>query len=83
MRDLASDVVRNVGLGNAVSGGAADPTSDCANDARATHKLTVEGGKSATGEGEGGSLVMGQSGVGVLEEGNEDKPVVNLQHEAG
>lgn len=75
--DLAADVVGDVGLGDTVSGGGADPAGDLADDAGSAHEFTIEGGESTTGEGEGRGLVVRKGGVGVLEEGDEDEPVVD------
>lgn len=75
--DLAADVVGDVSLGDTVSGGGADPSGNLADDARSAHEFTIEGRESTTGEGEGGGLVVRKSRVGVLEEGDEDEPVVD------
>lgn len=78
MRDLAGDVVNDVGLRDSVGGTGADPAGKLAEEAVATHEVAVKGREGTTGEGEGGGLVMRKSGVGVLEESDQDEPVVDL-----
>jgi hypothetical protein len=65
--NLGGDVVGNVGFTNTVE------------DVRAngSEEVSVNGGKSSTGKGPLVSRVVGQDGVGVLEVGNENEPVVN------
>lgn len=74
VRNLAGDVVENVSLGDTVSSSGTDPTHDTAEIAK---KVTVEGSQSTTGEGELGCTVVGENGVGVLEERDHDEPVVH------
>ena len=59
-------VVEDVGLDNAVE-------KVTANEA----KLTVDGSSGTTGVGPGLGVVVRQSGVGVLQEGDHDEPVVD------
>ncbi|KAI3480672.1 hypothetical protein L1887_57149 [Cichorium endivia] len=64
--DLARDVVEHVGLGDAVEEvgtNGAEP-------------VAVNGAEGATREGPGLGLVVGEGGVGVLEVGDHDEPVV-------
>lgn len=74
VRNLAGDVVENVSLGDTVSGSGTNPTHDAAEIAK---EVTVEGSQSATREGELGCAVVGENGVGVLEERDHDEPVVH------
>jgi len=61
-------VVENVGLDNAVEKGASDEA-----------KLTVNGSSGTASVGPGVGVVVGQGRVGVLQEGDHDKPVVDPQ----
>lgn len=74
VRNLAVDVVGNVRLRDTVSSPSADPAHDAAEVAK---KVSVEGGESTTGESELVSTVVGEERVGVLEERDQDKPVVD------
>ena len=66
--DVADIVVQDVSLDDAVEDVAADET-----------KVTVDGGSSATGEVPDLGLVVRKSGVGVLQEGDGNQPVVHPQ----
>lgn len=66
--DVADIVVQNVSLDDTVEDVAADET-----------KVTVDGGSSATGKVPDLGLVVRQSGVGVLQEGDGNQPVVHPQ----
>ena len=70
---LAADVMCDVGLRDAVSRMGTNPSHDLA---AVTKKLAIKSSESSAGESELGGTVMGKNGVGVLEEGDEDKPVV-------
>lgn len=59
-------VVENVGLDDAVEEVAADEA-----------KFAVDGGSGSTSEGPGVGIVVRERGVGVLEEGDSDEPVVD------
>lgn len=61
-------------LRNAVGSVSTNPSH---NTATVTEEVTIEGGKSTSGEGKLGGTVMGKERVGVLEEGDQDKPMVN------
>jgi hypothetical protein len=63
MRDLGRDVVRDVGLGDAVLEVRADEAKDVA----------VDGGERAAGESPSASGVVGDKRVGVLKERDEDE----------
>lgn len=74
VRDLACDVVSDVSLGNTVS----DMCSDHAHDSSTiAKKLTVKCRECTTGEGKFRSAVVGEKRVGVLEERDQDEPVVD------
>lgn len=59
--DVADIVVQNVGLNDTVEDVTADET-----------EVTIDGGGGSTGEVPDLGLVVGEGGVGVLEEGNSD-----------
>ena len=83
MRDLARDMVGNVRLGDAVRREGADPAHERAAVAK---QVAVHGREGAAGEGKGTSAVVREERVGVLEEGDENEPVVDpgkrLVHES-
>ena len=72
--DLAVDVVEDVSLRDAVGGGGTDPAHEAA---KVTEEVAVKSGQSTTGEGELGGTVVGQQGVGVLQESDQDEPMVD------
>ena len=72
--DLARDVVENVRLRDAVRRKGTEPAHHAA---EVTEEVAVEGSERSTGESELRSTVVGQDRVGVLEESNEDEPVVH------
>lgn len=74
VRDLAGDVVDDMGLRDAVGGVRANPSRDGATIAE---EVSIEGRKGTAGESEFGSTVMGEERIGVLEEGNQDKEMIN------
>ena len=74
MGNLAANVVNDVGLRDTVGSMSTDPTHEFA---AVTEQASVEGGQGTTLEGELGSTVVGEEGVGVLQEGDQDKPVVD------
>lgn len=74
MRDLARNVVQDVSLRNTVGGMRAEPAH---NGTQIAEEMTVQGGKSATGKGELGGTIMRKKRVGVLQEGDQDEPVVD------
>ena len=63
-----------MGLRDTVCSMSTDPPHD---GAKVAQKVTVEGGKGTTSESEFGSTVVGEQRVGVLQEGNQNQPVVN------
>ena len=71
--DLARNVVCNMGFRDTVSGHRTEPGHDTA---KVAEEAPVKRSKGTARERELGSTVVGQNGVGVLEEGDEDKPVV-------
>lgn len=74
MGDLAADVMEDVGLGDSVGSMGTNPSHDAS---AVTEQVSVKGGKSTTSESELGGTVMREEGVGVLQEGDQHKPVVN------
>jgi hypothetical protein len=74
MRNLAGDVVENVGLRNTVGGMCSNPTHDAA---KIAEEVTVQGCKGSTREGEFRSAVVREEGISVLEESDQDEPVVD------
>lgn len=74
MGNLAANVVEDVGLGDTVSSSGTEPSS---NWTKITEEATVECRESTTGESEFRSTVMGEERVGVLEEGDQNEPVVD------
>lgn len=59
-------VMKDVGLNDAVKEGASDEA-----------KLAVDGSSGTTSVGPGVGVVVGQGGVGMLQEGDHDEPVVD------
>jgi len=74
VRDLARNMVQDVSLRNTVGGMCADPGHK---GTQITEEVTVQGGKGAAGKGELGGTIMREKRVGVLQEGDQDKPVVD------
>lgn len=69
VRDLGRGVVGDVSLANTVK----DPSTDKA------HESSVNGSKGTSGKSPLFSTVVRKSGVGVLEVGDEDEPVVDVE----
>ena len=74
MRNLAGNVVQDVRLANPVSGSSANPSHETS---QVTEQATVQCSKCTTGEGEFRCTVVGEEGVGVLKECDQNKPMVN------
>jgi hypothetical protein len=74
MRDLAGDMVQNVCLGDTVCSMSTEPSHQLA---AVTEKVAVHGSESTTRESKLGWAVVRKQGVGMLEEGDEDEPVVD------
>ena len=74
MRNLAGDVVQNMSLGNTVRRMSTDPAHEAA---EVTQKAAVQSGKSSASEGELRSTVVREERVGVLQEGDQNQPVVD------
>lgn len=74
VRNLARNVVQDVSLRNTVGSMCAEPAH---NGTQISEEVTVQGGKSATSKGELGGTIMREKRVGVLQEGDQDKPVVD------
>ena len=73
MRNLARDVVDNVRLRDTMCRERAEPGTD---GTKVAKEGTVERRERTTRERELGCAVVWEEGVGVLEEGDEDQPVV-------
>jgi len=82
MRDLAVDMVGNVSLRDTVCAGGGDPGHDRSKVAK---EVTVVSRQGTTGESELSWAVMREEGVGVLQESDQDEPVVNpeIRNEVG
>lgn len=63
MRNLARNVVQNVGFRNTISGMCANPTH---NASTVTEKVAVQSGKGSASKSELRGTVMGKEGVGML-----------------
>lgn len=74
MRDLARNVVQDMSFRDPVGESRAQPGWD---GPQVTEELAVKRRESTTGECELGGTVMGNKRVSVLEECNQDQPVVN------
>lgn len=74
VRDLARNVMRNMSLGDAMGRTRANPAHDAAEIAK---QVPVKSCKGTTLERELGRAVMRKERVGVLQEGDQDKPVVH------
>jgi hypothetical protein len=68
------DVVGNVSLGDTMCACGSDPGHD---RSEITKEITVIGRQGTTGEGELARTIMGEEGVGVLQEGDQYEPMVN------
>jgi hypothetical protein len=75
--NLAGNMMENVGLRDTIGGVSTDPTHDLA---AVTKKVAVKSSKSSTGESKLGSAVVREERVGVLEEGDQNQPVVDPVH---
>jgi len=74
MRDLAGDVVQDVSFTDTMGDCRTQPRWDAT---QITKELTVKRREGTTGEGELGGTVVGKEGVGMLEECNQDQPVID------
>ena len=74
MRNLAVNVMEHVSLRNTVRCGSTNPAHEATEVAK---KVAVQRSQCTTREGEFTGAIMGQERVGVLEERNQDEPVVN------
>jgi hypothetical protein len=74
MGDLAGDMVRDVSFRNTVSQSCAEPAW---NATKVAKKAAVESGEGTAGESKFRGPVMGKEGVSMLEECNQDQPVVD------
>ena len=74
MRDLARDVVYDMGLGDTMSGVSPNPSHELAT---VTQKATVEGSQSTTGERKLWGTVVRENGISMLQESDQHQPVVD------
>ena len=63
MRNLARNVMQDVGFRNTISGVCTNPSH---NASTVAEKVAVQSGKGSTGKGELRGTVMGKEGVGML-----------------
>ena len=80
MRDLAVHVMKHVRLRDAVCGRGTDPAHDAA---KVAEEVAVQSREGAAREGELARTVVWEEGVGVLQERDQDEPVVDpaVSHE--
>jgi len=74
MRDLAGHMVRDMRLGDAMCSMGTKPAHQLAAIA---HQVAIQGGQSTTGKRELGKAVMGDEGIGVLQECDQHQPVID------
>ena len=65
MRDLAVDVVSNVGLRDTMCAGPSDPGH---NGSKAAKEITIVGSQGTSGEGKFGGAIVREEGIRVLQE---------------
>ena len=74
MRDLAVDMVGDVGLRDTMSAGGSDPSHG---GSEVTKEVTVISGQGTAGEGELADTIMWNEGVGVLQKRDQHEPMVD------
>lgn len=74
MRNLAGNVVQNMGLCNAVGSVCSDPSHD---GPEVAERTAIHGAQCAAREGEFAGAVMREERIGVLEEGHNYEPVIH------
>jgi hypothetical protein len=74
MRDLAVNVVGNVGLGDTVRAGGSDPGHD---GSKVAKEITVVSSQGTTGEGKLSRTIVREEGIRVLQECDQYEPVVD------
>jgi len=74
MRDLAVDMVSDVGLRDAVGTGGTNPGH---NGSEVTKEIAIVGRQGTTGEGELARTIMWEEGVSVLQERDQHEPVID------
>lgn len=74
MRNLARNVMQDVGFRNTISGVWGNPSH---NASTVAEKVAVQSGKGSSGKGELWGTVMGKEGVGMLQEGDQHKPMID------
>jgi len=82
MRDLAVDMVGDVGLRDTVRARGSDPGHD---RSKVTKEVTIVSRQGTTGESELARTIMREEGVGVLQESDQHEPVVDpeIRNEVG
>jgi hypothetical protein len=74
VRDLAVDVVGDVSLGYTMRAGGGDPGHD---KSEVTKEVTIICRQGTTGESELASTIMGEEGIGVLQESDQHEPMID------
>jgi len=74
MRNLAGNMVQDVSLRDTIGCMGTDSSHGTS---EVTQKAAVESSEGTASKGEFRSTVVGQEGIGVLQEGDENKPVVD------
>jgi hypothetical protein len=74
MGNLAMDVVGDVSLRDTVCAGGSDPGHD---GSKVTEEVTIKSGQGTTGESELAGTIVRKEGVGMLQESDQYKPVVD------
>ena len=74
MRNLAGNMVQDVSLRDTIG---CMGTDNSHGTSEVTQKAAVESSEGTASKGEFRSTVVGQEGIGVLQEGDENKPVVD------
>lgn len=74
MGNFARKVMQDVGFRDTMSGMCANPGHNASTVAK---KVAVQSGKGSTSKSELWSTVMGKEGVGMLQEGDQHKPMID------
>lgn len=74
MRDLATNVVQHVRLGDTMSSVRSNPSHDCAT---VTHEASIERSQSAAGECKLGRTVVRENGICMVQERDQHHPVID------
>lgn len=70
-------MMEDVGFRDTIGSMSTNPTHDVA---AVSKKVAVKGGKGSAGESKLGSAIVGKKRVGMLEEGDQNEPVVDPVH---